>query len=75
MSQSQALVEAQEVTLLDLVDLAVDHGVILAGDITIAVADIDLIYVALQVLLASVERVEELRAQREVIVDGEVRHG
>jgi hypothetical protein len=75
MSQSQALVEAQEVTLLDLVDLAVDHGVILAGDITIAVADIDLIYVALQVLLASVERVEELRAEREVIVDGEVRDG
>jgi hypothetical protein len=65
MSRSQAVVEAQEVTLLDLVDRAVDHGVILAGDITIAVADIDLIYVGLQVLLASVERVQELRAERE----------
>jgi hypothetical protein len=75
MSQSQALVEAQEVTLLDLVDRAVDHGVILAGDITIAVADIDLIYVALQVLLASVERVEALRAERERVMDGEVHHG
>jgi hypothetical protein len=78
MSQSQALVEAREVearevTLLDLVDRAVDHGVILAGDITIAVADIDLIYMALQVLLASVERVEELRAEREMTVEGEVR--
>jgi hypothetical protein len=31
-------VEARDVTLLDLVDRAVDHGVILAGDITIAVA-------------------------------------
>ena len=65
MSMSQALVEAQEVTLLDLVDRAVDHGVILTGDITIAVADIDLIYVGLQVLLASVERVQQLRAERE----------
>jgi hypothetical protein len=65
MSRSQAVVEAREVTLLDLVDRAVDHGVILAGDITIAVADIDLIYVGLQVLLASVERVQQLRAERE----------
>jgi hypothetical protein len=75
MSMSQALVDAREVTLLDLVDLAIDHGVILAGDITISVADIDLIYVALQVLLTSVERVEELRAEREVVVEGEVRDG
>ena len=73
MSRSQTLVEAREVTLLDLVDRAVDHGVILAGDITIAVADIDLIYVGLQVLLASVERVQQLRAERERAVACEVR--
>ena len=72
MSRSQAVVEAQEVTLLDLVDRAVDHGVILAGDITIAVADVDLIYVGLQVLLASVERVEKLRAERERAREREV---
>ena len=62
-----------EVTLLDLVDRAIDHGVILAGDRTIAVADIDLIYVGLQVLLASVERVEEFRVERERAVGREVR--
>jgi gas vesicle structural protein len=73
MSRSQALMEAREVTLLDLVDRAVDHGVILAGSITIAVADIDLIYVGLQVLLASVERVGEPRAERERAVEEEVR--
>jgi hypothetical protein len=75
MSRSQALMEAREVTLLDLVDRAVDHGVILAGDITIAVADVDLIYVGLQVLLASVERVQELRTERERTVGREVRDG
>ena len=75
MSRSQAVVEAREVTLLDLVDRAVDHGVILAGDITIAVADIDLIYVGLQVLLASVERVQELSVEREKAVGREVRDG
>jgi gas vesicle structural protein len=75
MSMSDSLVEAREVTLLDLVDRAVDHGVILAGDITISVADIDLIYVGLQVLLASVERVEELRVERERARGREVRDG
>ena len=70
---SKALVEARDVTLLDLVDRAVDHGVILAGDITIAVADIDLISLELRVLLASVERVEELGAERERAVAREVR--
>ena len=74
-ASSRALVHVRGVTLLDLVDRAVDHGVILAGAITIAVADVDLIYVGLQVLLASVERVEELRAERERAVGREVRNG
>ena len=73
MSRSQALLEARDFTLLDLVDRAVDHGVVLAGDITISVADIDLIYVGLRVLLASVERVEEFRVERERAVGREVR--
>ena len=74
MSRSQALVEAREVTLLDLVDHAIDREVILVGDITIAVADIDLI-VGLQVLLASVERVQELSVEQEKAVGREVRNG
>ena len=69
MSMSPAPVEvreeAREVTLLDLVDRAIEHGAILAGDITIAVANIDLIYVGLEVLIASIERMERLRAERE----------
>ena len=69
MSRSQAPVEVREetreVTLLDLVDRAIEHGAILAGDITIAVANIDLIYVGLEVLIASIERMETLRAERE----------
>jgi len=37
------------------------------------VADIDLIYLGLQVLLASVERVEKLSAERERAMEREVR--
>lgn len=47
-------------TLVDLVDRVVDRGVVLTGDITIAVADVDLIYVGLRVLLSSVETAERL---------------
>ena len=61
---SNALAEAEEVTLLELLDRVIDHGVVLAGDITISVADVDLIYLGLRVMLTSVERAEELRMGR-----------
>jgi gas vesicle structural protein len=53
----------QEVTLLDLLDRIIDNGVILAGDVTISVADVDLIYLGLRVVLAPVERLPELLSQ------------
>jgi gas vesicle structural protein len=59
---SDAAARAQEVTLLDLLDRVIDHGVILAGDVTISVADVDLIFLGLRVLLAPVERLPELMA-------------
>lgn len=52
----------RDVTLLDLVDRAISHGVVLQGDITISVADVDLIYLGLKALLTSVERARELGA-------------
>lgn len=55
-----ATVEVRDVTLADLLDRVFDQGVVLAGDITISVADVDLISLRLSVLLASVERLAEL---------------
>ena len=57
---SDALADAREVTLLDLLDRVIDHGVVLHGDITLSVADVDLIYLGLRVMLASVERAQKL---------------
>lgn len=51
----------REVTLLELLDRALDKGVVLRGDLTLAVADVDLIYVGLKVLLSSVETAESMR--------------
>lgn len=54
--------DEEEVTVLELLDRVIDRGVVLTGDITISVADVDLIVLALNVLLASTERVEQLRS-------------
>jgi hypothetical protein len=50
---------AQQVTLLELVDRVLNKGVVLSGDIVLSVADVDLVYVGLRVLLASVATLEE----------------
>lgn len=50
---------ARDVTLIELVDRLVDKGVVLHGDITLAVADIDLIYVGLRAMISSVSSIEQ----------------
>jgi len=53
----------QEVALVDLVDRLLGGGVVIAGDITLSVAGVDLVYVGLRVLLASVSTLEQLDAE------------
>jgi hypothetical protein len=48
-----------EVTLLELVDRVLNKGVVVTGDVTLSVADVDLVYVGLRVLLASVGTLEQ----------------
>jgi len=69
---SQSVLKEKEVTLLDLLDRILDKGVVLRGDITISVVDVDLIYVGLKLLLTSVETVERMRvaAQSPVRMEG-----
>jgi hypothetical protein len=54
---SGALVREREVTLVDLVDRLLGGGVVISGEITLAVADVDLVHVSLRALVASVEAV------------------
>jgi hypothetical protein len=49
----------REVALVDLVDRLLGGGVVIAGDITLSVADIDLVYVGLRALVTSVATAEE----------------
>lgn len=52
-----------DVTLLDLVDRVLNKGVVLTGDITLSVADVDLVYVGLRVLLASAGTLDRLERE------------
>jgi hypothetical protein len=56
-----ALSPEHELTVLELLDRVLDKGVVLSGDITLSVAEIDLVYVGLRVLLSSVEAAHRRR--------------
>ena len=49
----------REVALVDLVDRLLGGGVVIAGDVTLSVADVDLVYVSLRALISSVATAEE----------------
>ncbi len=57
------------VTLLDIADRLLDTGVVLDGEATISVADVDLIYLGLNVALTSVDRMRRLGATGGAISD------
>jgi len=49
----------QDVALIDLVDRLLGGGVVIFGDITLAAADVDLVYVGLRALITSVATANE----------------
>ena len=51
-------IRQKDIALIDLLDRLLDGGVVLAGDITLAVADVDLVYVGLRALVSSVAAAE-----------------
>jgi hypothetical protein len=55
---------AEDTSLLELVDRLLNKGVVLAGEATISVAGVDLIYLGLNVVLAAVETIEKSQERR-----------
>lgn len=47
--------EREHVSLCEALDRVLNKGAVLVGDVVISVADIDLVYLGLQVVLCSVE--------------------
>jgi hypothetical protein len=49
----------REVSLVEILDRALGSGIVLTGDLTISLADVDLVYLNLQLLLGSVGTIQE----------------
>ena len=56
-------INQDDVTLLELLDRVLDKGVVLSGDITLSVADVDLVYVGLRLLLSSSATAQRLQLE------------
>ena len=57
--------ENSDLSLLETLDHVLNRGLVIAGEITISVADIDLIFVGLNVLVSSVETANETIRKRQ----------
>jgi hypothetical protein len=55
-----------EASVLDVVDNALNKGVVLSGDLTLALAHVDLVYARLSVLLCAADRVLPREGRRKV---------
>lgn len=62
--------EESELSFLELLDHVLARGLVIAGEITIAVADVELIFMGLNVVLTSVETAREVIGEREARMRG-----
>ena len=56
-TEAEQILGPGDASLLDIVDNLLNKGVVLTGDITIALAEVDLVYARLSLLLSAADRV------------------
>jgi hypothetical protein len=66
MIQNNVIDQSKDITILELLDRVLNKGVILTGDIVISVADIDLVYMGVKLMLSSVETMEQLKSGKSI---------
>jgi hypothetical protein len=52
-------IAAREVALVDVLDRLLADGLVLSGDLTLAIADVDLVHLSLRTLITSITDEEE----------------
>lgn len=55
MNTRETIARNKDVSLIDILDVILDKGVAIKGDLIISIAGVDLVYLDLRVLIASVE--------------------
>ena len=61
-SARYSLIDQEHISLCEILDRVLTKGVVVVGEVVISVADIDLIYLGLQLVLTSVESARMMRA-------------
>lgn len=56
---NEELCENENITLLELLDRLLGKGIVITGDLVISIANVDLIYIGLKLLISSVETLEK----------------
>src|SRR5687767_2593315 len=56
-TDAENVLGTEDASLLDIVDNVLSKGVVLSGDLTIALAQVDLVYARLSLLLCAADRV------------------
>ena len=55
------MTDERDLSLLETLDHLLDRGVVISGEATISIADVDLLYLGLNVVLGNVDAVDRLR--------------
>ncbi len=68
-----ALQESDRVSICEVLDRVLNKGIVVAGEVTISVADVDLVYLSLNLVLTSIEGAKEIkrngRAEANLAID------
>jgi len=59
----ERLYKSKKVTLLDALDRVIDKGAYVDGELVLRVADIDLVFIGLRLIVTSVSRAERMRGE------------
>lgn len=63
MALPSGLYRSKKVTLLDALDRVIDKGAYVDGELVLRVADIDLVFIGLRLIVTSVSRAERMRGE------------
>ena len=58
-----AMSEREHITLCEALDRILNKGAVIVGELTISVANVDLVYLGLQVILTSIETARQIASQ------------
>ena len=71
-STHHSLADQERISLCEILDRVLTKGVVVVGEVVISVADVDLIYLGLQLVLTSIESAQAKRAEGALALRQEV---